>query len=135
MPLKQHQTQLLLQHPEQLTFTIDERHCLLKGRLFYPAHSQSQISPPQAVAENHARGRYYFYGQSAPTNRLILLEKRDWLAEYTTKKITEEQMQPAFILRERACCYACIEQDSKGEWYEVERVFCLPKGFVFPAII
>lgn len=133
--LKQHQTQLLFHYPEQSPFVIDERHCLLKGRLFYPAHSSSLICAPQGVTANHLRGRYYFYGQSVPTKRFIMLEKQDWLAEYATHQITKERLQTGFDLRERAYCYAIVEQESSGEWHEVERVFCLPIAFVFPAVV
>ena len=138
--LQQHQTQLLIHHSEQVPFSIDERQCLLKGRLFYPQDTGStdvQSTAPECVTDNHLRGSYlfcnkFFNERRNTSKRLVQLEKSEWLAELTHQDIIERTIQDTFEQEERASCYAVIEHNEKDENEEIERVFFLPSTFVFP---
>ncbi len=138
--LQQHQTQLLIHHPEQVTFSIDERQCLLKGRLFYPRNTGStrvQTIAPKPVEDNHLRGSYLFRHELSNEEKysprqLVQLEKSEWLAELTHKDIADRNIQSAFAQEERSSCYAVIGHSQSKEKKEVERVFCLPETLVFP---
>lgn len=150
--LQRHQTQLLIHHPEQILFSIDERHCLLKGRLFYPSelepasHQDTVLACPDFVTENHLRGRYVFFNEEVLSSQtwvqdlvrdrtklnLVQLNKSEWLAVLKNKDIEGRKIQKTFVTADRASCYVILEQDQKGRNDEVERVFCLPETFVFP---
>jgi len=130
--LKYHQTQLSLHHSEQLPYLIDERHCMMKGRLFYPTSANEENQSPHGVAKNHLRGRYLFHGDSVTFNALVPLEKSHWLAELVDKDMTPLDVKHRVQLEERARCYAVIGQNTEGIKEETERLFCLPETFVFP---
>ena len=137
--LQQHQTQLSRKHAQQMPFPIEQRQCLLKGRLFYPYWSgeegvKGSRSPKNSTA-NHLRGVYLFNnGQQENTrlNVLVPLEKNDWLSELTSEDIAEHTIRSTFMQEERARCYAFIGKKSEDKYEELERVFCLPEGFMFP---
>jgi len=133
--LQQHQTQLLLHHPKQIPFIIDERHCLLKGRLFYPlaiTSSQYQQITPNYVANHHLRGRYVFYNKEKPSSQqLVQLKKSEWFATLSHQDIAEKNIVPTFIAEKRASCYAILKVNKKGKIKELERMFCLPQAFSF----
>jgi hypothetical protein len=137
--LQQHQTQLLLHHAEQLPFAIDERHCVLKGRLFYPLAFPSRQTPavlPAYVTATHLYGRYIFYDGTQSTNkRLIQLEKNQWLATLTHNDIIAKKCQSNYSVAARASCYALLQKNKQGEEEESERIFCLPRGFFFPSAL
>ena len=148
--LKQHQTQLSKKHPRLIGFNIDERHCLLKGRLFYPSHSLQQPllkqplpSPQQAhlpagICENHLRGHWIFTSQFFPSpscndSHLITLQKSDWLAELNHDDISSYQKQAIIDKKaHKATCCSVIEKDIKARYGEIERIFLLPDDFIFP---
>jgi len=122
--LKQHQTQLLINHPEQIPYSIDERHCIIKGRLFYP---EDKEDAPNGIADNHLRGRYLFQNNNFAQSSLILLDKTEWLAEFSPEDIGEHKVQQGFSASERSRCYAVIENNT-----ETQRVFYLSPNFQFP---
>ncbi len=132
--LKHHQTQLLLQHLEQVKFSIDERQCFIKGRLFYPLQPEASIKAPKGIADTHLRGHYLYYQEKDIQSRFYVpLEKSEWLASLTEKDTVENSIQSTFTAEERARCYARIMKNGSGDWEEVDRVFCLPKEFTFPS--
>jgi len=122
--LKQHQTQLLINYSDKISYSIDERHCIIKGRLFYP---EDQKTAPKGIAKNHLRGRYLFQQEDSIPSKLILLEKMEWLAEFTPKDISGHTIQNDFSKSKRSHCYAEIINNT-----EFQRIFCLPKTFQFP---
>ncbi len=136
--LQNHQTQLLLRHPEQVDFIIDERHCLLKGRLFYPSTQQPMLKAPEGVTDDHLRGRYYQCDDadfSMNSTTVVVLEKSQWLAELMDADLTDHSSRGAFICEDKAQCYAVIKKNSdknNRESVETERIFCLPADFTFP---
>ncbi len=133
--LQHHQTQLLLKHPQQVDFTIDERHCLLKGRLFYPfATDQSKPLEPKGVADTHLRGCYYQHADSNDSNffnKIVPLEKSEWLAELIDSDIADRDILSTFTSENRARCYAVLKENQQRN-IEAERIFYLPEDFVFP---
>ncbi len=136
--LKQHQTQLLLQHPEQVKFSIDERQCFIKGRLFYPLKPETDIKTPKGIADTHLRGHYLYYQEKGiQSGFYVPLEKSEWLASLTDKDTVESRVensiQSKFTEEERARCYARIKKNGSGYWEEADRFFCLPKEFTFPS--
>lgn len=128
--LKQHQTQLsdkFGSHIQERGYKIDAKHCILKGRLFYPL--ESDIAP-EGVTKNHLRGRWI---QSPYKDAKELLccsiEKVDWLATLTNADLLHKNMQLGFLNDEKAQCYVHVNNNQE----EIERVFHLPEGFSFPA--
>jgi hypothetical protein len=134
--LQQHQTQLLLQHEAQIAFAIDERHCLLKGRLFYPfTVSSTRAISPQGVTSHHLRGHYLFYDESTSFSQSVIqLEKSEWLATLSHSEIEKRCDLHVFLQEQSAYCYASIEKNQQGKKEERGRIFCLPDDFVFPKI-
>lgn len=126
--LKQHQTQLLINHPEKINYSIDERHCIIKGRLFYP---ENQKASPEGIADNHLRGRYLLQQQQKTSTQteLILLDKMEWLAEFSHEDISERKTQSHFSISNRAHCYALTSNN-----IEMYRIFYLPDNFKFPSV-
>ena len=137
--LQYHQTQLLVQHGEQIAFAIDERHCFLKGRLFYPLvalPTHVNDIQPQGVARQHLRGHYVVYGENNLISQSVIqLEKSDWLATLSHVEIEERSEQRFFSHEKRAYCYALIEENEQGKKVAVERLFCLPDDFIFPQVL
>lgn len=133
--LKQHQTQLLINHPKQIPYSIDERHCIIKGRLFYP---EGQTNAPNGVTENHLRGKYVFQQDVSTQITLIQLDKIQWLATLNQHDINENKVQTEFSPSPRSHCYAVIENsdndsDNNKQKNETHRVFALPADFIFPS--
>ncbi len=136
--LKHHQTQLLLQHPEQIKFSIDERQCFIKGRLFYPLKAEAGIKTPKGTADAHLRGHYLYYQKKGVQSGFYIpLEKSEWLASLTDNDSVESRVknsiQSTFAAEERARCYARIKKNDSGNWEEEDRIFCLPTEFTFPS--
>lgn len=141
--LKSHQTQLLSKYPEKTPYQVDETHCLLKGRLFYPLDENTS---PLGVTENHLRGRWLRDGDSVNNDigkensqaihSLVALQKNEWLAELTATDIEERTIQREFSPLDRSQCYSSVVDDKnkeKNKKIELERVFHLPKSFQFPS--
>ena len=126
--LKNHQTQLSKIYKHKLTEEIDEQHCLIKGRLFYPS---GVLSCPKGVTSNHLRGSWV-YTQDVDTDSLLAIGKEHWLAELEHTDICPLQNNPEVLLTDRAQCFVDVQKNSSGEYQEVNRVFCLPTGFDFP---
>ena len=122
--LKQHQTQLLINHPEKTNYSIDERHCIIKGRLFYP---EEQEDAPDGITDNHLRGCYLFQNNNLAQSSLILLDKIEWLAEFSSEDIGKRKIQANFSVSEKSRCYAVIENNT-----ETQRIFYLSPNFKFP---
>lgn len=128
--LKQHQTQLSIKHPTQMPRPIHQRHCLVKGRLFYP---MDENIAPQGVSANHLRARWLYQQESSGSEALIPLQKSEWLSKFTNEDIQKHKTQKQFTPLDRPQCYVSIEQDTDATSKERERVFCLPESFQFPS--
>ncbi len=137
--LRTHQTQLSNKYPDQIKqyfpHTIDEKHCIVKGRLFYP-ENQDLINPsPQniSLAKNHLRGRWSYIDEGLSSKSLIKIDKSHWLAEFNTQDIKEFDFTSKKLLSEidRAECY--VEAEKIEEYFfERQRIFYLPRNFSFP---
>jgi len=126
--LQQHQTQLTTKFSPYLHergYQIDERQCLLKGRLFYPEGSDAA---PEGVSKNHLRGRWIQSTKSIEDGVLYSIEKKDWLATLSEKDLISRSSQLAFSTSKRARCY--VHSNNKNE--ETDRIFHLPDNFIFP---
>jgi len=125
--LKQHQTQLsdkFDSYLQERDHNIDEKQCLLKGRLFYPMESDT---PPIGVSKNHLRGRWI----QSPNNIgeiLYPIDKKDWLAPLNSDDLLDRNVQHDFLADEKAQCY--VQTNDNNE--EIRRIFHLPKSFSFP---
>ena len=126
--LKELQTQLSIKYQDyiqqRLEIHVDERHCLLKGRLFYP---MNQTIPPKGVTKNHLRGHWNYKADQSDNTSLYPIEKIDWLAPLDSnslqKIVTEKRLEHKHI-----ACHVQIEQES-GHYLETDRVFVLPNDF------
>lgn len=132
--LTNHQTQLSLKHPELLKFDIDERYCLLKGRLFYPFGLNA---PPKTVIDNHLRGRWIkqcdIQNKVSLRNKdLFQLTKHEWLSELYHQEINDKVALENVYEADRAQCCIAVDRDEAGFYKETERVFILPDSFRFP---
>ena len=131
--LKTVQTQLTDRFPQltqQTGFNIEEKQCLLKGRLFYPRNLQT---PPVGINSNHLRGSWTQSEHWQDTQHsLYPLDKKMWLAELTHHDIEAHKKLHHFENMETARCYAILEKNSEGQYHEVHRTFYLPEGFSFP---
>ncbi len=134
--LRTHQTQLTKKYPNQLkqyfTRTIDERHCIVKGRLFYPENSD--ISPQNiSLAKNHLRGRWCYVDDVEVLDSLIKIDKSHWLTEFNHEDIKASDFCSIKNLTsiDRAECYV-ETQLNIGKLIEKQRVFHLPTEFSFP---
>ncbi len=129
--LKQHQTQLSEKYQDHLQksigIQIDEKHCLLKGRLFYPMGSDI---PPQGVNQSHLRGRWLQADNHQFSNkRFVPIEKDYWLAELRQKELRNLTQQQGLHELKRAQCYVELESDSLRINSERNRIFNLPFDF------
>lgn len=126
--LKNHQTQLSKIYKHKLTEEIDEQHCLIKGRLFYPSEV---LSCPKGVTSNHLRGSWV-YTQDVDIDSLLTIGKEDWLAELEHADICRLKNNPKVLLTDRAQCFVDTQKNNSGKYQELNRVFCLPSDFDFP---
>jgi len=127
-----HQTQLSKNYASdllKLTDKIDKRHCLLKGRLFYPSPQQE---PPHGVEKSHLRGKWTRKNHTDTKNLLYPINKSLWLAKINNEDIDRQLIQTNFTENEQPECYAALEMDKSGAYIECGRVFYLPKDFIFP---
>ncbi len=132
--LKQQQTQLTRQHPELVDFKIDERHCLIKGRLFYPASQSNKLPTPAGIAHHHLQGRWMYASDNNQQLALTRLDKHDWLAPLGHDDIIQHLSRPPDTTSDKAACFAIIETAANSRYKETGRVFVLPDDFTFPPI-
>jgi hypothetical protein len=130
--LKQQQTQLSNKYPELVDFKIDEQHCLIKGRLFYPTRQSTQLQIPDGICKNHLQGRWIYSSERNKKQQLITLAKHDWLAELDHDAITRHLSYHHDNKPDKATCFAVVEKDGNTSYKEVERIFVLPDDFTFP---
>lgn len=138
--LKQHQTQLSKKNKDHFNHEINERHCFIKGRLFYPVGISS---PPDGVAENHLRGTWDYFKSSAPsTGNLIQssnipISKSDWLAKLNHTDIIQRQKMPEKYSNDRTQCFVKTnnidDSDPVPNYKEETRIFFIPENFTFPS--
>ena len=133
--LKQHQTQLSQKYRKHFQYEINEQHCFVKGRLFYPVGIDE---PPNGTAVNHLRGRWGYSKSDKNSDYLIPISKLDWLAELSHSDIIKRQKSPEKYLSHQTQCFVKIKNSRNddhcgvGEHQEDIRFFCLPEGFTFP---
>jgi hypothetical protein len=131
--LTKHQTQLSLKYPKHFSYNIDQRYCLLKGRLFYPLNTKS--SSPKSATENHLKAYWIQQGQTTwdeflNKTQVFSLEKHQWLATMQAADIKNKALLIKPLSLERPQC--CISLNNKKE--EDKRIFILPASFRFPTI-
>lgn len=145
--LKQHQTQLSQLYPEKMKYSIDQRCCCMKGRLFYPeALSESAIDTeqhPEETSVEHLQGVWgesvdLFASQQSDIT-YFPIQKSEWLTEFVSRdiplfmqrdngaelrRITVDKWQAGEESSQRPQCYVLTRQ---GE--EVIRYFEFPEGY------
>lgn len=130
--LKNHQTQLSKKYKSHFQYKIDEQHCLIKGRLFYP---MGESKPPNGVTTNHLRGIWYYSKNTTGKDNLIPITKLDWLAELNHSDIIERLKASKNLLIHQSQCFIETKKNHESDHKFKEkkrRVFCLPEGFTFP---
>ena len=125
--LKHHQTQLGKKYNNHFQYEINEQHCLIKGRLFYPLGGGK---PPNGVATNHLRGSWCYSNRMNNKDNLIPVSKLDWLAELSHSDIVDMNDFEKKSAHQ-AQCFVKI-QNNEQELKEEIRIFCLPDDFTFP---
>jgi len=133
--LLSHQSQLSKKHEQyfsqKVDEQIDERHCFIKGRLFYPKGSSDAA---EGITENHLRGLWSYSNTIDKTEeKYLALNKTLWLSELNHKDIIDLQNNPVEIFDDRAQCYVEINRDEQNNYQEINRVFFLPDEFTFPS--
>ncbi len=131
--LTDHQTQLSLKYPKHFSYNIDQRYCLLKGRLFYPLNEEA--SSPKSATENHLKAYWIQQGKTngdefLNNTQLLALEKHQWLTTMQVADIENKVPLIKPLSLERPQC--CISLNNKKE--EDKRIFVLPASFSFPSI-
>ena len=131
--LKEKQTQLAWHHKDyllnKLGLEIDEKQCLLKGRLFYPLGIDE---PPTEVTSNHLRGRWLRQSGKAQEKCYYPLDKTYWLATLNHTDINEELLDTKLKENKWPRCYSKMEKEESGMYKEKNRLFYLPEIFRFP---
>ena len=132
--LQSHQTQLSDRYQNHFEHKIDEKHCLIKGRLFYPFNTST--SPAGVgIADDHLRGRWKYTGNKSSDKNIIPIGKSRWLADLNHKDILECILSSADSIDlsniRRAECYVKYSQLNK-QYNEKYRIFLLPDKFSFP---
>ena len=130
--LKTHQTQLSNKHPAHFNISIDEQHCFIKGRLFYP--EGIECSPTNAhVAKHHLRGKWSYTDRYQTTQSLIHISKSHWLAELNKEDIQylKNKDQKELENIDRVECYVNVNNTAQSQ-SEKQRIFYLPTDFCFP---
>ena len=126
-----HQSQLSKKYEQHFSHQIDERHCFIKGRLFYPKGSSSVA---EGTTENHLRGLWSYSNTVNKTEeKYLALNKTFWLSELNHKDIINLQNNPVEIFEDRAQCFVEINRADKNDYHEKARVFFLPYEFTFPS--
>lgn len=147
--LKSHQTQLSKLYPKQLQRycdkPIDAKHCIVKGRLFYP-QSTDQAPTNIPLCDQHLRGRWVYLQHGSTSNQTqteplkewaqktwVKLAKSHWLADLNHQDINDLGYVSKTQLKQidRAECFAKVIEVN-GLFREIQRVFYLPAAFQFP---
>lgn len=114
-------------------YTIDEHHCIIKGRLYYPLGNDI---PPNGVTKNHLRGSWCYFNTNDKKQNLIPVSKSDWLAELDHADIIKRLQKPERYSTQQAQCFAVYKSNYASthtqEYQEVNRIFILPENFIFP---
>lgn len=141
--LKQHQTQLsesFTEHLRSLGYSIDIKHCILKGRLFYPQEINTE---PKGITSNHLRGRWSQETTNYDKKLVCALDKLNWLSTLNHADLQNCRLGTGLTKMDKAQCYvlakqnsigieSSLEDDLGGILKEVERFFYLPENFTFP---
>ena len=126
-----HQSQLSTKYEKHFSLQIDERHCFIKGRLFY---SKENSIAPEGTTNNHLRGLWnYSNSINKLEDKYLTINKTLWLSELNHKDIIDLQNNPVEIFEDRAQCYVEINRDDQNNYQEKARVFILPDEFTFPS--
>lgn len=128
--LKTHQTQLYEKYKSHIPYSIDEKHCLLKGRLFYPdfkSPRKHEFCPPSGINNNHLKGKW-LYQKNHLGEKLIVLNKENWLSALNPEQIKKCEILDSPLPLSFAQCYIRLNDDET----EKDRVFYLPNEFTFP---
>ncbi len=126
-----HQSQLSKKHEQHFSHNIDERHCFIKGRLFYP---KGNSVAPEGTTSNHLRGLWMYPNTVKKTEeKYLAINKTLWLSELNHKDIIDLQNNPVEIFKDRAQCYVEINRADQNDYQEKARVFFLPDEFTFPS--
>lgn len=136
--LRRQQTQLSNTHAELLQHyfpqAIEQRHCILKGRLFYPFNEAT--SPENIpIAPKHLRGRWCYSQQRNPAAIAIKIDKAHWLAELSAADCAELGVTDVDTINtiDRAECFVELDKGAEQNGLmEKQRIFYLPDGFRFP---
>jgi len=124
--LKTQQTQLSLQHPKLLPIPIDQRCCCVKGRLFYPENTATDVTP-QGISENHLRGvwgtdaRQYAETLGA---KPIPIAKPQWFAQFDGADIELFTEHPIPVMKDAPQCFVLVSEGG-----ELGRYFQYPVGY------
>ncbi len=131
--LIEHQTQLIRKYPTLIKYKIDQRYCLVKGRLFYPFDTKTPDTPPNSATQNHLKGFWLKQNNSNQNklkNKQLLypLIKHEWLSSLQAAELKDKVSLTPLQKLDRAQC--CISINDNNE--EDERIFILPESFEFP---
>ena len=132
--LRSHQTQLSHRYQNHLEHRIDEKHCLIKGRLFYPLNISTSPAGVN-ISDDHLRGRWEYARNQSNNKNIIPIEKNRWLADLNHNDILERIESGADFTGlnniRRARCYVRYSEQNK-QYNEKYRIFLLPDEFSFP---
>ena len=122
--LQQHQTQLSEHYPELLPCAVDQRACLLKGRLFYPEAATQRASFANV---GHERGVWYILSDIPPvmSDAIRPLRRSQWLwpqQQVVSADLPALATLPTALIEPECFLYAPAGQ-------EKQRFFLLPAGF------
>jgi len=131
------QTQISQRHPEELKpylkHQIDEKHCIIKGRLFYPLNFE--VAPTDLpLSSNHLRGRWCYVQERDQSKSVIKIDKSNWLSCLNTEDINNllSSEQSSIETIDRAECYVEVTRNEESIATEHNRIFYLPETFIFP---
>lgn len=128
-----HQSQLSKKYKQYFSHQIDERHCFIKGRLFYP---KGNDIAPEDTTDNHLRGLWkYSDAAKKVEDKYLAINKTLWLSELNHKDIIDLQNNPADLFEGIAKCYIEVNTDNQRDYKEKNRIFVLPDNFAFPSDI
>lgn len=122
--LQQHQTQLSVHYPELVPCTVDQRACLLKGRLFYPTLDAAQAGFANA---SHERGVWYALPEAPTVARGAArpLRRSQWL--WPQQQAVPADVPALNTLPNALAEPECFIDALNGQ--EQQRFFLLPVGF------
>ncbi len=125
------QSQLSKKYEKDFSYKIDERHCFIKGRLFYP---KGNNIAPEGTTPNHLRGSWEYPDVVKKADgRYLAINKTLWLSELNHNDIIDLQNNPVETFEDRAQCYIEINKADQNGYKEKARIFFLPDKFIFPS--